>query len=99
MYTRNAVERETIINFDETSKTATVYSASNQTLRQLENLSEAYPDSVRCVYTEPTNKISPRARKYEVPVSFIKFRGPRQMSERQREALEKARAKSNQNRL
>ncbi len=97
-YTRNRTEQETIISFDESDGTAKVYTASRAMLRKLEKLEKAYPDSVVCTWVEPTEKITPMAKKYQLPISYIKLRGPRQMSERQRQVLEEARqAKTSQN--
>ena len=93
-YSRNKTESETTISFDEYNGTARVYTASVPILRKFEKLEKDYPDVVKCVWAESTDKITPRAKKFEMPVRFIKFRGPRQMSDRQKQALEVARAKA-----
>lgn len=87
-YTRCREERETTINFDESCGIATVYSCSQTVLKKLMALAEKYPDTVKAIWTEPTHRITPVAMKYEIPVSSIKFKGPRQMSDKQRAALD-----------
>jgi len=79
-------ERETIINFNESEATASVYTMNRALQNRLKRLAE--DRSGDCVL-EHTSKAD-NAVEYIIPKRWIKISPPRIMSEAQRAALEKA---------
>lgn len=86
-YTPTKVEQETILRFDESTGTATVYTASPVWMRRMGKLIAGGAD----ITVKHEDKIDGIviARTYELPKSFIKVRPPRVMSEKQKEVFEK----------
>ena len=74
-----AAERETIINFSDEDKTASVYTHDAKLIARLETLARQYPDQV---YVE--RQEHPGAVSYVVPKRCIQIRAP--FSQERREA-------------
>ena len=84
-------EQETIINFNEEEKTASVYTHNAPLRRRLEQLAQERPEDCRPFKTCHDGQ----AAEYYIPKSWIKIRPPRVASEAQKEALAKARKAAN----
>ena len=82
-------EQETIINFNEAEKVASVYTHNKALKRKLAALAEQYPDE--CI-TMSTNHDA-MGVDYVVPKRWIKVSPPRRVSEAQLMALSNARTK------
>ena len=80
-------EQETIIVYNEEDKTANVYTHSAAMHRRLDKLAQVQPDECK------TGRVSHdgQAAEYTVPKSWVKIKPPRIASEKQKEALQKAR--------
>lgn len=84
-------EQETIINYNEAEKTASVYTHNRALIRKLELLAEQRPNECRMTKTSHGGK----AVDYSIPKAWVKISPPRVASEAQkaaaREAVKKAR--------
>ena len=69
-YKPTSTERETIIRFDESSDTATVYTHSKKLWHRLILLSEKYPDQFRLISQDDYSV------RYSVPKKCISIREP-----------------------
>lgn len=94
MYRLSNSERETIINYNETEDTASVYTCNKALRRRLEQLAQEWPSDCRlCLFR---SSLEGQAVENSIPKSWIRIRPPRQVSAAQRQAIEKARfAKKN----
>ena len=72
-------EQETIINFDNGSQTASIYTASPQIMRRLEALAAAYPEHYRLTGQTEVSKT------YSCDKKLITLRKPRKQNEAHRE--------------
>ena len=79
-------EQETIINFNEEEKIASVYTHNKALIRKLEQLSKERPEEVRLFKTTHWGQ----AVEYYVPKSWLKIKPPRVASEAQKQASRKA---------
>lgn len=84
-------EMETIINFNEAEKKASVYTHNGPLRRRLEQLAHERPEDCRLFRTCHNGQ----AAEYYIPKSWIRIRPPRVASEAQKEALAKARKAAN----
>lgn len=75
-------EQETIINYDESSGEASVYTHSGKLIRQLGRLAAERPADVRLIRTAHDGA----AVEYLVPKTWLKIRPPRTASEAQKTA-------------
>lgn len=75
-------EQETIINYDESSGEASVYTHSGKLIRQLGRLAAERPADVRLIRTTHDGA----AVEYLVPKTWLKIRPPRTASEAQKTA-------------
>lgn len=82
-------EQETIINYNEAEKTATVYTHNKSLRHKLERLQQDRPDECRL---EKESR-GGAAVEYIIPRAWVRVNPSRVVSEAQREALDKARAK------
>lgn len=87
MYKLNKAEQETIIRWDAEERIAHIDTAYAPIIAKLDKLVKSYPDTYKCVFVDELYK----AKKYEVPASFIRFVKP--ASEKQK-AAGRERAKS-----
>lgn len=76
-------EQETIINFNEEEKSASVYTHNRPLIRKLEKLAKERPGEVRLVKVSHLGQ----AVEYYVPKSWLRINPPRQLSEEQRAKL------------
>ena len=65
-------EQETSIVWDEEEKLARIYTSSPVTLRKMDKLCEACPETYKCVWVQSDGL----AKKYEVNKRFIRFGKP-----------------------
>ena len=72
-------EQETIINFNNSTQTASIYTASPQIMRRLDALVAAYPGHYRL--TEQTEV----SKTYSCDKNLITLRKPRKVNEKHRE--------------
>ena len=72
-------EQETVINFDNGSQTASIYTASPQIMRKLEALAAAYPEHYRLTGQTEVSKT------YTCDKKLITLRKPRKQNEAHRE--------------
>ncbi len=72
MYKLTKAEQETIIRWDAEERIAHIDTAYAPMIVKLDKLVEAYPETYKCVYVDYLYK----AKKYEVPASFIRFGKP-----------------------
>lgn len=77
--TLSRLEQETIINYNAAEQTATVYTRDKTVMRRLDRLVGAYPDTYRLISETDIDKT------YSVPKSYISYRKPRNLTDRQRE--------------
>ena len=86
---RSKLEQETIINFNEAEKEASVYTFNPALKRKLIDLAEKRPDEVKPAGT----LFSEDAVEYLVPKSWIRLYPPRETRELTEEQKEAARAR------
>lgn len=82
------VERETIIIFNESERTAEIYSSSPRIINQLLTLCEKFPDAYKVVRTVRDKDRKITGSYFTCQKGFIKFKKPRILSEKQREVVE-----------
>lgn len=72
-------EQETVINFDNSSQTASIYTASTQIMRKLDALAAAYPEHYRVTTETEVSKT------YFCDKKLITLRKPRKQNEAHRQ--------------
>ena len=72
MYQLTKYEQETTIGWSADEKLASIDTANPAIIRKLDKLVSAYPDTYICTFTDSLYN----AKKYTVPVSFIRFGKP-----------------------
>lgn len=72
-------EQETVINFDNGSQTASIYTASPQMMRKLDTMAAAYPEHYRLTAETEVSKT------YSCDKKLITLRKPRKENEAHRE--------------
>lgn len=80
-------EQETIINYNEAEKIASVFTHNKALRHKLERLAEERPEDCRLIRTTRDGQ----AVEYEVPKEWMKITPKRIASEAQKEQLRKAR--------
>ena len=86
MYRLSAVERETVILFNEAEPTAEIETYNAAIKRRLEAVRRGYPEEITLVRSDGY------ANNYIFPKKWIKIIPPRGATEKQREHLNRARA-------
>ena len=78
---RSRLEQETIINFNEEEKVASVYTFNKTLQRRLAKLAEQYPDDCKREFDtwQPEGSVD-----YSVPKKWIKINPPRFVSDKQK---------------
>ncbi len=76
-------EQEVVINMNADEDMATVYSANPAWIRKMDALVKEFPD---IFYVKRQTEIS---KTYEMPKKFVRIGKPRELSQAQRENLEK----------
>lgn len=88
-------EQETVVNYNNEEKTATVYTADPVVMRKLDKLVEKYPEDYFLIKEEKYSKT------YKFSKKLVQYRNPVHLTEEQkqlcRENLQKANAKIEQN--
>lgn len=79
------LERETLIDFNEAEKTASVYTCNKAMQNKLRRLAEQRPEECRLVKEYPESK----AIEFDVPKAWVKVSPPRKVSEEQKAAAAK----------
>lgn len=82
-------EKETIFNYSEADKTASVYTHNEALQRQLLALCESHPAQIR-----QTSGNAHEGQTFELPKKWVKVAPPRVLSEAQRQVLEKMNQKN-----
>lgn len=77
----SAIEKETIINFNESEKTASVYTFNSKLMRQLATLYQERPNEVIL------NRDEGDCVEYTIPKSWVKIRASRILTDEQRAAM------------
>jgi hypothetical protein len=89
----NNIEKETIINFNEAEKEASVYTFNQKIIRTMKEYTEKFPDDCKLIHTGQHGELE-----FTCPKSWIKIRAPRILTEEQRRAYsERARANFGRN--
>jgi len=81
-----AIERETIILFNEAEPTAEIEAHNKVMKRRLENIRRGHPEAITLIRRDK------HADTYAFPKKWIKIIPPRKATEKQREHLKQARA-------
>lgn len=83
-------EKETVINFNEAEKTASVYTCNKRMIAKLDRLCEKFPEQFRLY-----RKFSDGAREYIVPKKYVSIKAPRpKLSDEEKAELVKRLSKS-----
>lgn len=77
-------EQETIINFNEDEKTASVYTYNKQLKIKLDKLCKEYPQEFSLRTKDNTG-----SKTYIIPKRYVSIRGPRKLSEQQKNDMKK----------
>jgi hypothetical protein len=72
-------ERETIINYNDEEKEASVYTLNKSLIRRLDGLCQKNPDIFKCTKTQ-----SDGSKEYEFPKKYVSIRAPKILSEEQK---------------
>lgn len=78
-------EKETVINFNEAEKEASIYTFNKKMISKLDRLCEKFPEQFRLY-----RKFSDGAREYIMPKKYVSVRGPRpqkELSEAEKEQI------------
>ena len=78
------VEKETVINFNEAERTASVYTHNETLKRQLSELCRTHPEQVRQTAANGWGGLT-----FELPKKWLKVSPPRVLSPAQRAVLDK----------
>ena len=81
------VEKETVINFNEAERTASIYTHNSALKAQLLELCQSYPDQVRQTATNDWGGLT-----FELPKKWLRVVPPRVLSPAQREVLDRMNA-------
>ena len=76
-------EKETIVNYNQESDEADIYTRDEVVMRRLDKLCEKYPDYYRCVGSTSVDK------EYRCPKRLVGFKNPVIMTEEQKEEAKK----------
>ena len=71
-------EQETVINFNAGEQTAVVYTRDKAVMRKLDTLVIDFPEVYKLIGETDIDKT------YELPKSYVSYRKPRKLSEKQR---------------
>lgn len=82
-----AIEKETVINFNQKEETASVYTRDPSVMRKLDALCKSYPEQYKLTGESKIDKT------YEMPKSLVSFQKPRELTkEHQSKAKERMQA-------
>ncbi len=72
-------EMETIVNYNAGEQTATIYTRDKTVMRKLNKLVADYPEVYKLIEHDEVSKT------YSCPKTYVTYRKPRKLSEKQRE--------------
>ena len=84
-------EMETVVNYNAAEQTATVYTRDKSVIRKLDRLVTDYPDTYKLINQTDIDKT------YSVPKTYVNYRKPRVLSDKQREQARQRMSKLNSN--
>jgi len=84
-------EMETVVNYNAAEQTATVYTRDKSVMRRLDRLVADYPDTYKLINQTDIDKT------YSMPKTYINYRKPRVLSDKQREQARRRMSKLNSN--
>ncbi len=84
-------EMETVVNYNAAEQMATVYTRDKVVMRRLDRLVADYPDTYRLLKQTDIDKT------YSMPKSYVNYRKPRMLSDKQREQARQRMSKLNSN--
>ena len=83
-------EKETVINYNEAEKEASVYTANKKLMARLETLSKKFPEQFKF-----SRKFSDGAKEYIIPKKYVAIKAPRpKLSDEEKAELVKRLSKS-----
>ena len=82
-------EMETVVNYNAAEQTATVYTRDKSVMRKLDRLVADYPDTYKLLKQTDIDKT------YSMPKSYVTYRKPRTLSDKQREQARQRMSKLN----
>ncbi|WP_286077171.1 hypothetical protein [Thomasclavelia cocleata] len=74
------LEKETIINYNDSDGIANIYSCNKNMMKKLLDLENEYPDKVKVTYKSDVSL------NVEIPKEWIKISAPRKLTDEQRKA-------------
>lgn len=84
-------EMETVVNYNVAEQTATVYTRDKSVMRKLDRLVADYPDTYKLINQTDIDKT------YSMPKTYVNYRKPRVLSDKQREQARQRMSKLNSN--
>ena len=78
------IEKETVINFNEGERTASIYTHNEALKRQLSELCRSYPEQVRQIAANGWGGLT-----FELPKKWLRVTPPRVLTPAQRAVLDK----------
>lgn len=84
-------EMETVVNYNAAEQTATVYTRDKAVMRRLDRLVSDYPDTYKLINQTNIDKT------YSMPKTYVNYRKPRVLSDKQREQARQRMKKLNSN--
>ena len=84
-------EMETMVNYNAAEQTATVYTRDKSVMRRLNRLVADYPDTYKLINQTDIDKT------YSMPKTYVNYRKPRVLSDKQREQARQRMSKLNSN--
>ncbi len=84
-------EMETVVNYNAAEQMATVYTREKSVMRRLDRLVADYPDIYKLLKQTDIDKT------YSMPKSYVNYRKPRMLSDKQREQARQRMSKLNSN--
>lgn len=84
-------EMETVVNYNAAEQRATVYTRDKSVMRRLDRLVADYPDTYKLINQTDIDKT------YSMPKTYVNYRKPRVLSDKQREQARQRMSKLNAN--
>lgn len=84
-------EMETVVNYNAAEQTATVYTRDKSVMRRLDRLVADYPDTYKLINQTDIDKT------YSMPKTYVNYRKPRVLSDKQKEQARQRMSKLNSN--
>ena len=84
-------ERETIVNFNDESKTAEIYTCNKALISRLDGYCEKFPELYKLVESDEESKT------YSCPKRYVSIRKPKILTEEQKQKIRERFAKNKEN--